>query len=222
MSPPAFFPCHPPEIVYNKSRTCRCDGIGRRSGLKIHRWRQRTGSSPVTGTTSSRTAYRSRRRFLFPSKRHRSFTPSLLLSKSKPLRWVSILCAALRAAFLYVSAISLATSFFIPLQSSSRAHSAAPRFQTATACWVAVWGRRCAAVLSVAERISILTAPAKTKGTTKVVPFVLGSAGRWPAPPFGISMLGAGKAAPALLTIPPPSWIIEAVSSVSRKESFSV
>ena len=31
-------------------RTCRCDGIGRRSGLKIHRWRQRTGSSPVTGT----------------------------------------------------------------------------------------------------------------------------------------------------------------------------
>ena len=28
----------------------RCDGIGRRSGLKIHRWRQRTGSSPVTGT----------------------------------------------------------------------------------------------------------------------------------------------------------------------------
>ena len=29
---------------------CRCDGIGRRSGLKIHRWRQRTGSSPVTGT----------------------------------------------------------------------------------------------------------------------------------------------------------------------------
>ena len=31
---------------------CRCDGIGRRSGLKIHRWRQRTGSSPVTGTKS--------------------------------------------------------------------------------------------------------------------------------------------------------------------------
>lgn len=28
------------------------DGIGRRSGLKIHRWRQRTGSSPVTGLYS--------------------------------------------------------------------------------------------------------------------------------------------------------------------------
>ena len=36
------------------SYTCRCDGIGRRSGLKIHRWRQRTGSSPVTGTKEER------------------------------------------------------------------------------------------------------------------------------------------------------------------------
>ena len=35
--------------------TCRCDGIGRRSGLKIHRWRQRTGSSPVTGTNKKGT-----------------------------------------------------------------------------------------------------------------------------------------------------------------------
>ncbi|MDD7538020.1 MAG: hypothetical protein PUJ93_03425, partial [Oscillospiraceae bacterium] len=34
--------------------------------------------------------YRSRRRFLFQSKRHLSFTPSLLLSKSQPLRWVVI------------------------------------------------------------------------------------------------------------------------------------
>ena len=45
------------------SHICRCDGIGRRSGLKIHRWRQRTGSSPVTGTTSLRTSYRSQRLF---------------------------------------------------------------------------------------------------------------------------------------------------------------
>ena len=35
---------------YQKYHTCRCDGIGRRSGLKIHRWRQRAGSSPATGT----------------------------------------------------------------------------------------------------------------------------------------------------------------------------
>ena len=28
----------------------RCDGIGRRAGLKIQWWRHRTGSTPVTGT----------------------------------------------------------------------------------------------------------------------------------------------------------------------------
>ena len=37
-------------VLYNSPCTCRCDGIGRRSGLKIHRQRWRTGSSPVTGT----------------------------------------------------------------------------------------------------------------------------------------------------------------------------
>ncbi len=37
-------------IVYNIFRTRRCDGIGRRSGLKIRRWRQRGGPSPPTGT----------------------------------------------------------------------------------------------------------------------------------------------------------------------------
>ena len=31
--------------------TCRCGEIGRRKGLKIPRWQQRTGSSPVSGTT---------------------------------------------------------------------------------------------------------------------------------------------------------------------------
>ena len=34
------------------SPICRCDGIGRRSGLKIHRQRWRAGSSPATGTSS--------------------------------------------------------------------------------------------------------------------------------------------------------------------------
>ena len=42
---------------------CRCDGIGRRDGLKIRWWRHRAGSTPATGTTSSRTMYRSRRLF---------------------------------------------------------------------------------------------------------------------------------------------------------------
>ena len=49
------------------------------------------GSNPsFRATTSSRTSYRSRRRFFVPNKRHRSFTPSLLLSKLNPLRWASI------------------------------------------------------------------------------------------------------------------------------------
>ena len=31
-------------------RQCRCVGIGRRGGLKIHWWRHRAGSTPATGT----------------------------------------------------------------------------------------------------------------------------------------------------------------------------
>ncbi len=69
------------------SAICRCDGIGRRSGLKIHRWRQRTGSSPVTGTTSPQASYRLRRLFF---KSHRALLLLRLLSKSHPLRWAAI------------------------------------------------------------------------------------------------------------------------------------
>ena len=46
-------------------------------------------------STSSRTAYRSRRLFY---KSHRSLIPSLLLSKPDPLRWAPVWFAALRAA----------------------------------------------------------------------------------------------------------------------------
>ena len=63
---------------------------GRRDGLKIRWWRHRVGSSPTTGTTSSRTAYRSRRRFLFQSKRHLSLIPSFLLSDRDSLRWIPV------------------------------------------------------------------------------------------------------------------------------------
>ena len=38
--------------------SCRSDGIGRRSGLKIHRWRHRAGSSPASGTILSLDAVR--------------------------------------------------------------------------------------------------------------------------------------------------------------------
>ena len=37
---------------------CRCVGIGRRGGLKIHCQRWRAGSSPATGTTSEQALYR--------------------------------------------------------------------------------------------------------------------------------------------------------------------
>ena len=37
---------------------CRCDGIGRRDGLKIRWWRHRAGSTPATGTTSEQALYR--------------------------------------------------------------------------------------------------------------------------------------------------------------------
>ncbi len=36
--------------IYRASLKCRCDGIGRRSGLKIRRWQHHAGSSPATGT----------------------------------------------------------------------------------------------------------------------------------------------------------------------------
>ncbi len=38
------------ESFYNNKAMCRCDGIGRRTGLKIPRWRHRAGSTPATGT----------------------------------------------------------------------------------------------------------------------------------------------------------------------------
>ena len=59
---------------------------------------RRWGSSPHTRTTSSRTSYRSRRRFLFQSKRHLSFTPSLLLSAKGHARLACSLVNALTTA----------------------------------------------------------------------------------------------------------------------------
>ena len=40
--------------LFIENHTCRYDGIGRRSGLKIHRWRHRAGSTPATGTIHSK------------------------------------------------------------------------------------------------------------------------------------------------------------------------
>lgn len=37
---------------------CRCGGTGRHKGLKIPRWRQRTGSIPVNGTKAALLQFR--------------------------------------------------------------------------------------------------------------------------------------------------------------------
>ena len=119
---------------------CRCDGIGRRSGLKIHRWRQRTGSSPVTGTSSSQAPYRLRRVFSFYSKTHRALILLLLASKSNPLRWASIWFRVQAWELEHLSCcdvphrgkLCIACSDFF--QKPERAHAAAPPFQITTAC----------------------------------------------------------------------------------------
>ena len=124
---------------------CRCDGIGRRSGLKIHRWRQRTGSSPVTGTSSSQAPYRLRRVFSFYSKTHRALILLLLASKSNPLRWASIWFRVQAWELEHLSCcdvphrgkLCIACSDFF--QKPERAHASAPRFQIAPLRWASIW-----------------------------------------------------------------------------------
>ena len=75
------------KVMYNifVALLCRCDGIGRRSGLKIHRWRQRTGSSPVTGTIKEKRLISRKpcgiNRFLYSK-----FTPVFCFFPGRPLR----------------------------------------------------------------------------------------------------------------------------------------
>ncbi len=54
-------------IIPSRPLFCRCDGIGRRSGLKIHRWRHRAGSSPATGTKKKDMTNRSCLSFWVPA-----------------------------------------------------------------------------------------------------------------------------------------------------------
>ena len=86
------------------------------------------GSNPRWVTTSSRTAYRSRRLFY---KSHLSLIPSLLLTKPNPLRWAPVwpwlqgLSGVYAAGGLHAAAdcISFATAFLLPLAF----YAAAPR-----------------------------------------------------------------------------------------------
>ena len=88
-------------ILYNiPVSTCRCDGIGRRDGLKIRWWRHRVGSSPTTGTSSSQATYRLRRAFSFHCKAHRALILLLLASNRDPLRWARGWGPPLRGGFV--------------------------------------------------------------------------------------------------------------------------
>ena len=123
---------------------------------------RRAGSSPATGTTSSRTSYRSRRRFLFQSKRRLSFTPSLFLSNCAPLRWarswfpkcarVSILSTRPKNQWLASPVISGVCGLFL---ASRGGHS----FLKCPSCFRAVFGgtlwffRRKAEIIAFAEAI---------------------------------------------------------------------
>ena len=97
------------------------------------------GSSPTTRTTSEQALYRLLRLFY---KSQSKLTPLLLLSKSNPLHWASIwfwvqTWKLLASILLRCSSSSQATyrlrrAFFISLQNSSYAHSAAPHSQVET------------------------------------------------------------------------------------------
>ena len=101
-SPVFAFPGFSPKIFLANYRTipynnacimCRCDGIGRRDGLKIRWWRHRVGSSPTTGTSSSQASYRLRRAFYAP---HQKLIVRSLCCSSLPNR---TRCAGLRFGF---------------------------------------------------------------------------------------------------------------------------
>ena len=166
-------------FLYNKPVSiCRCDGIGRRDGLKIRWWRHRVGSSPTTGTSSSQALYRLRRAFSFHCKAHRALILRLLASKPQP--------AATRSAAVGGFAA-------LRMRPAPCGYCAGLRFGSAAA-------RR---HFFDTEKISILTAPSKKKDICfQQMSFFLGSAAKRAAPPFGISMLGRNEF--ALRNSPPP------------------
>ena len=63
------------EIVGSAQFLSRTAKLPHSVKLKIHRWRQRTGSSPVTGTTSEQALYCLLRLFLQKSERAHAAAP---------------------------------------------------------------------------------------------------------------------------------------------------
>ena len=115
---------------YNKAyHICRCDGIGRRTGLKIPRWRHRAGSTPATGTKSqplANTAFA--RDFLYlqrfsasslylicESKYHLKYafkhSPSARSTSSDKILWCVVLTIPSTSAILRLKVAALASVF---------------------------------------------------------------------------------------------------------------
>ena len=72
------------------------------------------------------------------------------------------------------------------------------------------------------ECASFLSTHDKTKGHPKGCPFVLGSAAQGAAPPFGISMLGVGKAAPAPRFSPAVKTLVRRTCAAAQKGRWVV
>ena len=70
-------------MILLRCYTSRCGGIGRRTGLKIPGSQERTGSTPVTGTTSKQ----GRRSMWQHKHRHIDRRPCFSFSVANPLRW---------------------------------------------------------------------------------------------------------------------------------------
>ena len=67
---------------------------------------------------------------------------------------------------------------------------------------------------------SILCGQDKTKGHPKGCPFVLGSDRQRRSPPFGISMLGVGKAAPAPRFSPAVKTLVRRTRAAGQKAGW--
>ena len=107
-----FLPSGQSSCIIVAGSICRCDGIGRRSGLKIHRQRWRTGSTPVTGTTNGAPALQVR--FVFSGglmhrskKAYKKHTRTLPLSQNDKVLYLVLICFSGALPFLTYLVLSV-------------------------------------------------------------------------------------------------------------------
>ena len=118
-----FLPSGQSSCIIVVGSICRCDGIGRRSGLKIHRRRRRTGSTPVTGTTNGAPALQVRFGFsgglMHRSKKaYKKHTRTLPLSQNDKVLYLVLICfsgALPFLTYLVLSVIRTQIAFVPPL-----------------------------------------------------------------------------------------------------------